>query len=211
MRIATVCLACRLTPLLLPSLLNSIGPSAIPEQMTQATSVISPSLTPQQQSQPQQSQPEYQRQRRPSQHQQYASEQASEHHRRRAPSSESATTASTEPSPPRRGTTVRRKPVPSFPVARSASTPYDEANGYTSSGVPTPEPSPGLVPRRSASASAANSTAVKKALVPLLGEARAGYGAGMDARTPGGPYVTHTAKIRWDGAMSEIEKALREG
>jgi len=93
-------------------------------------------------------------------------------------------TPSSTSSSPQRATTVKRKPVPSVIIASSSS---------ESGEIPSPLPSPSVSIGRSAPAS------VKKPLVPLLGD-KAG-------RTP---YVTQTAKIRWDGAMSEIEKALRE-
>lgn len=43
----------------------------------------------------------------------------------------------------------------------------------------------------------------KKPLVPLLGQQR--------SENPNNLYVTETAKLRFDGALAEIEKALKEG
>jgi len=100
--------------------------------------------------------------------------------------------SSFSPSPPRRSNTVKRKPVPSMIDPPSGRQPIPE--------IPTPEPSP----TRSISLSRAGDANVTKALVPLLGDGSAG------SLTSAGPYVTQTAKLRFDGVLTEIENALRD-
>ncbi|KIO34602.1 hypothetical protein M407DRAFT_88496 [Tulasnella calospora MUT 4182] len=107
---------------------------------------------------------------------------------------------------------VKRKPAPpALPIdeATSRNTPT-MGNGSPAnrvSGSPTEskytKTSPPQSPARSTySASQPPSLSIsKKALVPLFGEG----GGNSNA-----PYVTETAKIRYDGAMAEIERALKE-
>ncbi|KAG9016644.1 hypothetical protein FRB90_002711 [Tulasnella sp. 427] len=106
---------------------------------------------------------------------------------------------------------VKRKPAPvALPIEEEISmkTPT-RGNGSPAirgSGSPTESKygrtSPPQSPARSTySASQPPSLSIsKKALVPLFGE-----GSSSNA-----PYVTETAKIRYDGAMAEIERALKE-
>lgn len=106
---------------------------------------------------------------------------------------------------------VKRKPAPpTLPIDEISKNTPTIGNGSSAkrvSGSPTESKyarsSPPQSPARSTySASQPPSLSIsKKALVPLFGE-------------PGGnsnaPYVTETAKIRYDGAMAEIERALKE-